>query len=517
MKFENFEDMKPLQRREFLKALTLAFGIPGLLSQTRKFDLLNILVGEAHAQSMMAGPSYFLEVNFRDQWDFGNLFVAPSIAKNYSSVKSRIAVFEEPISERRNFYLTSHGQELRPHLDTIAVLEVGECPLRGTESVHGHEAGNPLRSPGRSKTSGAGRIDMATSDKRTQGAGNEILFSSTPTPLILHNFLQKQSEPSLTNGLLLRSSVRSKVHTFYHFEANLANAQVDRFFDKTTFLNSINKGVGVPSPSMTLVDKYGTKIAEFLKKVDSDYMRRVASNSQAELKHQSHLDALKQKLSSAQAPVQKGLIALSPVEVDAWSKGIGPQLECPGDDSLKCQVRGDKMNIGEMFGYVSKLFTSGQVRSVGIDYDVSDVHNNRTPFLLNNQAQQTGLPLARLIQSLKDAGIYDDTVIAMYTLDGSRSPLLNSTGDGTKNAIILAGGKINGGYYGDVAVEKSAIRYFRPDDNGNVSSTGATDRTMRVPAADIYKTVMTAAKVPMGVLDQFPDVKPGKLLNYLLR
>lgn len=517
-KFDQFENMGPIERREFLLALTALFGVPSLFSRTRQHDILSLLLkDEAALAQATATPSYFLEVNFRDQWDFGNLFIAPSIAQNYESIKSQIAVYDTPIAERRNFYVTTHGTELRPHLDTIAVIELGDCTLDGSQSVHGHEAGNPLRSPGRSQTGGAGRIDMATLDKRPGTSGNEVLYSSTPTPLVLHNSVQKQLQPSLTNGALLRSSVRTGTHTFYHFEANLANAQVDRYFDKTTFLNNINKNTtDAVSPLAQVITKHGSAIADLMKKVDADYLRRIASDNAQSTKHQSNMDAFKQKIvQSAQTVSQK--ISLSAQEISNWTQGIGPQLECPGDDSLQCFTRGDKTNIGELFGYAFKMFQSQRIRSVGIDFDVSDVHNDRTPFLLRNQAQQTALPLARLIQNLKDAGLYENTIIAMYTLDGGRSPMKTSTGDGTKNSVIIAGGKIKGGYYGDIKVSTNGnVQYFRPDDNGNAVLTGTTGRSQRVAAADIYKTVLSGTNVPTSVLDSFPDVKNGKVLKYIL-
>lgn len=46
----------------------------------------------------------------------------------------------------------------------------------------------------------------------------------------------------------------------------------------------------------------------------------------------------------------------------------------------------------------------------------------RTESVLRTQAQQVARPLARLITDLKAAGLYDRTVIAVYTLDGSRRP-----------------------------------------------------------------------------------------------
>ena len=67
-------------------------------------------------------------------------------------------------------------------------------------------------------------------------------------------------------------------------------------------------------------------------------------------------------------------------------------------------------------------------------------------------AKQLALPLARLIESLKKANLFDRTLIAVYTLDGSRSPAAGSAGNEGKNSVMLAGGMIKGGYFGDVVV-----------------------------------------------------------------
>ena len=106
----------------------------------------------------------------------------------------------------------------------------------------------------------------------------------------------------------------------------------------------------------------------------------------------------------------------------------------------------------------------------------------------------------------------------MYTLDGSRSPISTSTGYNTKNAVVLAGGGIQGGYYGDVSVSNSGgVTYYRPDDQGNPVAQGNTGRDGRVPAEDIYKTVAVASGLPMSLINQFPDVSSGRVLNYLLK
>ena len=209
---------------------------------------------------------------------------------------------------------------------------------------------------------------------------------------------------------------------------------------------------------------------------------------------------------------------LSAEELAYWRQGIGEQVVCPGDDAAQCVVGTTKWHAGELFASATKLFQAGRVRSVGIDFDMTDIHTNRTPFVMYTQAQQSGMTLARMIQTLKSSGHWENTIIAMYTLDGSRSPLSNSTGENSKNAIVLAGGKIKGGYYGDIQVSaQGTVTYRRPDDNGNPIPVGTTGRDMRVPAADIYKTVLTVAGVPLSLIDSFPDAKGGKVFSYMLK
>jgi hypothetical protein len=139
MKLPDFKHLNVEERRQFLKLLTGLIALPALPSSVRD-SLIEAVVGaQAHAQA--AQPINFIEINFRDQWDFGSVFVPPSVARNFESVRGQLALFETPIQERNNFYITRQGEELRPHLDSIAVMELGECVLPGNESVHGHEAG----------------------------------------------------------------------------------------------------------------------------------------------------------------------------------------------------------------------------------------------------------------------------------------------------------------------------------------------------------------------------------------
>jgi hypothetical protein len=502
----------PMHRRELFEKLSLLLASP-ILGQTVSASLLANLSEKAQAAETSGSPTFFLEVNFRDQWDFGSVFVPPSIAKSYDSLSKDgdegIAFFNAP-TKAGNFYLTQNGLALKEHLDSIAVIETGELVIGNT---HGHEAGNAMRSPGRSFKESSGKFDMASVDVRPNGrtGGNEVLYSSTPTPAVLHNAYNKSLNSSLINAILLRSSIRSDVHTFYHFEAALQNAQLDRFFNRKDMLAFFaNKSKAEGKDVLAL---YRKDIVGLVKQLDAGFFKNLAVSNEKSAKHLSSLDlaAKKQILNFATG------FEMNASELASWSEGIPGQYECADDDASQCFEHPGTMNIGEMFGYVSKLFQSGYLRTAAVDFDFHDIHTARTPLILDTQGKQTALALARLIQSLKAAGIYDKTVIAMYTLDGSRSPKRNSVGEGSKNALILAGGAIKGGYYGDVSMKGKDVFYHRPDDNGVAIANGVKDASNRIAAQDIYCTVAKA----MGIADEwvkgFPDAQKGKILNYMLK
>jgi hypothetical protein len=135
--------------------------------------------------------------------------------------------------------------------------------------------------------------------------------------------------------------------------------------------------------------------------------------------------------------------------------------------------------------------------------------------------KQTTLPLVRLIETFKKAGIYDRTLIVMNLLDGGRAPAASSFGSEGKCGLILAGGKIKGGYYGDVRVggkdqDGHEYLYHRPDDAGRPVPTGASGNGGRVAGADVWRTVMKALEIPDKLASSFPDSANGKVLQYLL-
>jgi uncharacterized protein (DUF1501 family) len=183
-----------------------------------------------------------------------------------------------------------------------------------------------------------------------------------------------------------------------------------------------------------------------------------------------------------------------------------------------------RAQIWEQVAWAFKLVSNDLCRTVAIEFDYVDVHDQRQESQVRVQAKQISLPLARLITKLKEAGIYERTVIAVYTADGSRAPSANSSGDQGKNTIILAGGMVRGGYYGDISVASDKedgheYGYHMPDlTTGSRVGTAAVgyDNGGRVPGSAVWRTVTRALKIPDSYL-QFPDVKDARPLPFMLR
>jgi len=194
-----------------------------------------------------------------------------------------------------------------------------------------------------------------------------------------------------------------------------------------------------------------------------------------------------------------------------WGQGVPAQA---------CNPKQVKAQIWEQFAYAYKLVTNRLTASVALEFDYVDTHDSRDAEQLATETKQIALPLSRLIESLKKAGIYDRTLIAIYTTDGSRAPAANSSGYEGKNTVILAGGMIKGGYYGDLRVagddgDGHRYSYHAPDlDTGAPNATGTTKNDMRLPGSAIWRTVTKALRIPNAVAGKFPDVAGAKALDY---
>jgi hypothetical protein len=513
------ESLHPVQRRGFLKMLGIALAIPGVPAAAR-FAARALALGEAKAEDMEKPPINFIEIDLRDQWDFGHVFVAPGLATAANLKRGdsgrMCAVYHTPDTYQhfadRRVYLTPLSAPLAPHLDTIAMIETCE---HGIGEIHGHEASNPSRSPGRSQVMGPGRGDMGANEPGNASAvpGNQQHFSSTPTPAALHNHWIKTADPAVKNGIAFKGV--SREHCAFHYGAGLPGSEVDR---KQTvealiaaFPDKIEDYNVVPTPQQ----------AEALKKilgaVDDRYLVKHKYDVSAQGQHVANLDQLSPLLYQGEPKLIS--LPLTEAELGFWRDGVGSGAPgyCPDQvgANLKC-------NIWEQCAYAYKLIQGGQCRTVALEFDYLDVHDTRPQYVMDTMALQTVLPLVRLIESLKAAGLYENTLIAIYTLDSGRAPAANSAGSEGKTGLMLAGGMINGGYYGDVGVagddgDGHIYSYSAPDPDTGAPLGAVTDNSNRLASAHVWRTVIKALGIPDALAASFPDTAGGKSLDWLLR
>lgn len=505
------ETLHPLQRRGFMKLLGVALAIPGVSAGVR-YAARALALGEAKAEDLETPPINFIEIDLRDQWDFGQVFVAPGLA-TYPNLKRgesgrMCSMYYTPeqmtqIAERRIF-LTPLSLPLLPHVDTIAMIET--CEL-GIGEIHGHEASNPQRSPGRSGVPGPGRGDMGANEPVPYVPGNQLHYSSTPTPAALHNHWIKQVDPGVKNGIAFKGV--SREHTAYHYGAGLPGSELDRkqtvaallagFPDKLEDYNV------VPTPEQA------EALIKVLSGADSRYLQRHQYAASAQSQHAANLGELAPLLYQGEPKLIS--LPLTPEEVAYWQAGVPDQVGNP--PGLKC-------NIWEQCAYAFKLLQGGQCRTVALEFDYIDWHDTRPQAIMDVLTLQTVLPLTRLIESLKLAGMYDNTVIAIYTLDGGRAPAGISSGGEGKSGLMLAGGKIQGGYYGDVGVagddgDGHVYSYSAPDPATGAPLGPTTDNSGRLPGAFVWRTVMKSLGVPDELAGSFPDVQAAAPMDWMLR
>lgn len=508
MNSDDFKEWAPMKRRRFLKLLGAALAAPAVDPAIR-YAANEKVMGEAYAQGMNDKPTYFMEINLRDQWDFGHVFVPPGLATNTNlrrgSSGDRAALFygsNELTQERRNFYLTDDSVELAPHLDTVACCELFELSMG---RIHGHEAANATRSPGRSYNSGPGRMAMFDNEPSYNEQGNEPHFSSTPTPASLHNYHLKQAGQAARNGVTFKGI--SRFHNVYHYGAGLPGAELDRQQSVQSLLDAFPDRV--EDLNILATPEEADTLARLLKSVDARFFDKYGYTSSAKSRHEQNLTEVKDLLYSGEQRVIS--LPLTEQERQYWSEGVPPQVG-----------QNVKANIWEQVAYGFKLLAGGMTRTFAVEFDYVDVHDQRTEDQMRVMARQTVLPLVRLIESLKASGMYEDTLIAIYSLDGGRSPAASSYGNEGLNTVILAGGMINGGYYGDVSVagdqgDGHSFRYHIPDRDTGSIATSVTDNSSRISGASIWKTVAKANRIPEAVYDQFPDVQGHPTLDWMLR
>ncbi len=514
---KDLESMAPVERRRFLKWMGLALAAPAVPLAIR--HAAHDVVGNAHAdESALANATYLIEVNLRDQWDHGHLIVAPGLGTKADLRRGErgrmAAIFHRPEALTKvtttggnDMFLTPESKGLAPHVDTIAMIDCCELS-RG--QIHGHESANALRSPGRDYDAKPGKMPMYKNDPVGNfPAGCEAFYSSTPTPASLHNYVQKLLDPSLRNGIAFKGISRS-IHTAYHFAAGLPGAELDRIQSKSALFQAFPERVEdldvLPSTEQAQL------LTRILDRVDPRFLR---ARRHPDKSIEGHGAAVKEAESLLHAGTKRVIkMPLDAAEAAYWSEGV-PDQQC-NPSSVKAQ-------IWEQFAYAFKLLSNRLTASVSLEFDYVDVHDERTPEQMSIEAKQIALPLARLIEKLKAAGIYDRTVIAIYTTDGSRSPAAGSAGNEGKNTIVLAGGMIKGGYYGDVRTagndgDGHRYSFHAPDPiTGAPDATGATDDEKRLPGSYVWRTVAKALRIKDEVCDKFPDVAGVKPLPFLLR
>jgi hypothetical protein len=527
--------MSPTKRRRFLKLMGFALGgtaVPAALRYA--FNDMAGGIGYAHAQAAAEG-TIFLEYNFRDQVDLTHVFVPPGLATYQNLVRgvngAETALFylpEQITKGSETQYLTPDSIELMEHLSDIAMIDTGEAAIG---SVHGHEGGNGMRSPGRVMDGGmSGKMQMWLADGE-HAAGSEELYTTTPTPAVMHNYYQKTLVPDLHNGFAFKGISRAK-HSVYHFKAGLPDGELDRIKSKTDLADTFP---AVATEASMIPDAAEADLlVRMLKTADQRlFTRRYSADNGVE--HLQQLNQSRQILHVDNPTVVS--VPLTEEETTYWSTGI-PNQQCTVDDVMAVDCGADqehavtdgyvKGQVWEQFGMATKILASGATRSAALEFDFMDLHGDgvRKESVLQAQAKQSARPLARAIKKLKEANLWSKTLIAIYTLDGSREPKANSYGDRGKGTIILAGGMIKGGYYGDIRPVANLdvghdFGFVTPDPSTGLASGSPIkewhDKSKRVPSADVWLTVMKALGIPDEVARQFPDVKDGKVLSYLLK
>ena len=509
---DELEKMPPASRRRFLKMLGLALAAPAVPAAIR--FAANDMVGQAYAEeSALANATYLIELNLRDQWDHGHLFVAPGLATKNDLKRGergrQAAIFyrpEEMTKGTTGVFMTPESKVLAPHVDSIAMIDCCELSMG---AIHGHEAANALRSPGRDYKPAAGRMAMFKNDPVANfPAGVEAFYSSSPTPASLHNYVQKQLDPSLRNGIAFKGISRS-IHTAYHFAAGLPSAELDRIQSKAALFEAFPERV--EDLDVVPTAKEAEVFARILNRADPRFLKGRRIPDKAVDGHVAAIREAEKLLHNGARKIIK--MPLSMEEESYWKQDVPAQACSPS--SVKAQ-------IWEQMAYAHKLIANRLTGSVALEFDYVDVHDERTPAQMAIMTKQVANTLARLIEQLKKSGIYDRTVIAIYTTDGSRSPAAGSAGNEGKNSIVLAGGMVKGGYYGDIradAPEGDGHRYSFAAPNLVTGAPGParTDDEGRVPGSAVWRTVMKALKVSDDVCAKFPDVASAKPLPFMLR
>lgn len=485
-----------LSRRATLKGLTASAA--GAMLPAR------VAMGQSAPEK-----TYVIELCLRDQVDFGHVMVAPSLARATNLKRGETgraaALFYEKsklIEKPNEVFLTPESAGLGPHVDTIAMVELCELTVG---PVHGHEAGNPVRSPGRTRNQTAGRSPMWNGEPGQQNSEGAT-YSSTPTIVSLHNAWTRTQFQNRINGVAIKGTQRP--FAIYHYGAGLTGSELTRFQTVASLLAAF--------PTRTTEDTNTLKTAaqadavrDALAKLDRRVLgaRPIAAN--AVENHLAQLSDARNLLYRGAAKVFS--LPLTAEEKTYWSAGV------PG------KYGRTTIDVWEQMAYAFKLISNDVVQSVALEVDIGDVHDQRTASQMKKQTGVVVEPLVKLIESLKAAGLYERTLIVISTADGGRAPAAGSAGDEGKNGVILAGGMIRGGYYGDIrpgAADGNGQRYIyhAPDvATGKPIATGTERNDLRLSPAPLWRTMAKALGVSDAYAGQFPDVSSAQPMAWLLR
>jgi Protein of unknown function (DUF1501) len=419
---------------------------------------------------------------------------------------------------------------LQPHLDSIAFIDSGELTAG---AIHGHNAANRNRAPDCLTSPKPGQSPMWTRDPTTQfPTGVEAYQSAIPTPASLHNYYQKTLTPGTRNGVVFKGVTRAK-HTIFHFGANLPGSELDRMQEKVQLFNAF-PNAGAPAAASVLPNAAEAELlARILKRVDPAFLQRRRFAKTAVDDHLAEMTEAQRILAGGGAgqPIAGMTVPLTPEEEAFWKPGVPEQLQngltnyagIVQDSDTLTHVR---FQIWEQFALAYKLIAGGFTRTVAGDCEFIDHHDTRPQSNVRCQTLQMALPLSRLIEKLKAANLYDRTLIALYTCDGSRAPAANSQGsdDMSKMTIVLAGGAIKGGYYGDIRVggkdgDGQSYLIHMPDPvTGMPVPVGSSKGSVgRIPGSVMWRTVAKAMRVSDTLAGQFPVVADAKPMDFLLR
>jgi hypothetical protein len=508
MKKPRIAEIAPFRRRDFMRFAATVLAAPAIPAALR-FAVNEQLFGEAHAfEAEGALPTYFLEMNLRDQWDFGHVFVPPNIAQNMANLMrggsgdalSFFFTADQITAAGNNFYLTPDSLMLMPHLDNIAVVETNELC---TGAIHGHEAVNAMRSPGRTKSADPGKNPVWNNEPGFEEQGNDYYYSSTPTPAAAHNYWQKLITPDLINGITLKFI--SRFHTICHYGAGLANSELTRIQSVQMLYDTFPQTVE-QLPLAT--PEEAALLTNALKRSDGGFFGRHGYSDVAKAAHEAALAEAEGRWYHTPKVID---LPFTPEEQAYWQTSVPDQV---GDNK--------KANIWEQAGWAFKLLSNDIIRTMSLEFDYLDVHDTREESVMKTMAAQSAIPLTRLIESIKAIpGMWERTVIAVYSADGGRTPSANSYGNEGKNTFLIAGGMVKGGYYGDVQVAGNTgtghtWTYVSPDESGAPTIPIGGDNSGRLNGARSWRTVMKALGVDSTFCAQFPDVANAQPLNFML-